>query len=314
MATVRWSIADKQRLPVRRLWTDDAAITNRGFRHFDWTKFMEQKSHSRAVAALLGGSGVFAALLPSGAFAQDQELPAVSNVNGKISFGFASAGGDTDSDGLFLNGAASFPISTRLGAQVDIGGADGYVGVGLHLFLRDPDSYLFGIYTHRINYDTALGTAQNLRYGLEAEGYFGDITIAGFVGRDEVDGAAPSDSFSAVELDLDYYLTDNTMLNLSAERAFDEDAATIGVTHLYEVGATPFAVSGSVGTYDGDATGSIGITVFFGNGGKSLKDIHRQNDPRVRLGASPTRSGYFDALQAGTITGPIECTGKYCNG
>jgi len=275
---------------------------------------MEHTTHSRAVAALIGGGGVFAALLPSVAFAQDQDLPAVSNVNGKLSLGYASAGGKTDSDGLFLNGAASFPISTRLGAQVDIGGTDGSVGVGLHLFMRNPDSYLFGIYAHRINYDTALGTAQNLRYGLEAEGYFGNITVAGFVGRDEVDGAAPSESFSAVELDLDYYLTDNTMLNFSAERAFDEDAATIGITHMYDVGATPFAVTGSVGTYDGDATGTIGITVFFGNGGKSLKDIHRQNDPRVRLGASPTRSGYFDALQAGTVTGPILCTGKYCDG
>lgn len=255
---------------------------------------MKRKNHCRVVATL-------AAFLPSTAFAQEQALPAVGNVNSKLSFGYDGSDGSNTSEGVFLNGAVSFPISTRLGAQLDVGTTDDSFGAGLHLFVRDPDSYLLGVYADRIEYDTSAGTAQNFRYGVEAEGYFGNITVAAFVGRDEVSGAAPSQSFDAAEFDIEYYLTENTALNFSAERAFDEDAASIGVTHLYGGSDAPVAVFGSVGTYDGDTTASIGVTVFFGNDGLSLKEIQRQNDPRVRLNSSPTRSGYFDALQAGTL-------------
>ncbi|MGX9354260.1 hypothetical protein ACS3SW_03590 [Roseobacteraceae bacterium S113] len=253
-----------------------------------------------------------AACLPSTALAQDQSLPAVGNVNGKLSFGYDSAGGDDDADRIFVNGALSFPVSNRLGAQLDLGGTDASSGAGVHLFMRDPSSYLVGVYAHRVQSDTDLGTAQNLRYGLEAEGYFGNLTIAGFIGQDEVYNAGPSKTFDVVELDFDYYLSDNTLMSLSTQGAFEKEAATIGISHLYDAGGTSFAVSTSVGTYDGETTGSFGLTVFFGNDGKSLKEIHRQNDPRVRLGPSPTRSGYFDALKAGEVTNtPTPCS-KYC--
>ena len=271
---------------------------------------MKQKTPTRAVAALIGGGGVFAALLPSSVFAQSQDLPAVGNINGKFSFGYDAANGTNAPDGFYLNGAASFPISTRLGAQLDVGGTEDAIGAGLHLFMRNPDSYLIGVYADRVDYDTALGTAENIRYGLEAEAYLDDFTVAAFVGQDEVSGAAPAQSFDVLELDLEYFLTDNTMLNIGAERAYDENAASIGVTHLYDVGPTPFAVSGSIGTYEGDVVASIGVSVFFGNEGNSLQTIYRQNDPRVRIGTSPTRSGYFDALQAGRIKRPPACISK----
>jgi hypothetical protein len=278
---------------------------------------MENKSYKGAVFALLGGVGAIAIAAPSAALAQDEGLPAVKNLNGKLSFGATGSDGNTAPEGAYVQGAVSMPLGHRVGLQLDFGADDasrnngassGSKGIGMHLFLRDPASYLVGIYAHRMNTDTVVGTAHNTRYGIEAEGYFGDLTVAGFIGQDKVDGAVPSRTFDAAELDFDYYFADNTMFNAHFETAFDDESGSLGITQMYDGTATPFAITASVGGYDGDTTFSLGATVYFGNKGMTLKQINRQNDPRIRTGFSANRAGYLETLLSGKkIRPPKPC-------
>ncbi|MBP0485170.1 hypothetical protein [Sagittula salina] len=272
------------------------------------------------VAALMTGASVFAINLPSAALAQEQGLPAVRNLNGKLTFGYLASNGNDAPEGGYVSGAMSVPLGARVGAQLDFsadnatgdnGRVDGSKGVGLHLFTRDPNRYLLGIYAHRVNVDTNLGTAHNDRLGVEAELYSGNFTFAMFAGKDKVSGAGQTKTFGSATVDLDYYISDNTMLTASAERAYDKTSGSIGVQHLYGMGSVPMAVSATIGGFEGEMTASLGATVFFGNDGLSLKDINRTNDPRIRTGASAPRNGYFQSLKSGTLDTPFVPNPKY---
>ena len=259
-----------------------------------------------AFAALVGGVGAMAATVPSSGQAEEPIAPAVRNLNAKLSFGHIASGDDDAPEGSYVAGAVSAPVTHSFGAQLDFGannvdGPEGALdraaGFGLHLFFRDPSRYLVGLYGHRLNVETDLGTARNTRVGIEGEAYLGALTLAGFVGRDIVEGAGQSDRYDAAEVNLDYYLSENTMLMATFEAAFEDQSVSLGVEHMYQLAVAPVSLSAAVGRYEDETTFSLGATVYFGNDGLSLKSIHRQNDPRIRLSASPTRSGYFDALR-----------------
>ncbi len=249
-------------------------------------------------------------------------FPPLATFNGKLSFGVTGSNGSTAPQGAYVQGAFSMPLGQRVGLQLDFGVDDasrnngassGSEGIGMHLFLRDPSRYLVGFYGHRMNTSTIFGTANTTRYGLEAEGYFGNLTVAGFIGQDKVDGAVPSRTFDAAELDFDYFIADNTMFNAHFETAFDDESGSVGFTHMFDGAATPFAITGSVGGHDGDTTYSFGATIYFGNKGLTLKEINRQNDPRIRTSFSAARNGYFESLLAGKVgKRPMRPCGKDC--
>ncbi|WP_407496764.1 hypothetical protein [Pseudooceanicola sp. MF1-13] len=270
-------------------------------------------------APLLAGVSVLALCMPSVALAQST-LPAVNNINGKLSFGYLGTNGNKAPKGGYINAALSVPISHSFGAQIDLsadnasggnGAVTGSRGVGLHLFYRDPDKYLLGVYAHRIVVKGPLGTSYNDRIGLEGEVYSGNWTFAGFAGADRVTAPGTKQTFAALSLDVDYYFTENTMMTGSVERAFDKTGVTLGVQHLYAGAGFPLAVNASVGAFEGDVTASIGVTMFFGNEGKTLKQINRTNDPRIRTGASAPRNGYFQALKAGKLDQPFQPNPKF---
>lgn len=246
--------------------------------------------------------GSFGITLHGGiAAAQDA---AVSNVNGKLSFGYTAGEGDT-MEGVFSEGALSFPIARRVGGQIDLrlddqsangvaGSIGGTFGYGAHLFLRDPQTYLLGLYGHVLETDTPLGSRTSTRYGVEGEFYLQNVTLSFFAGEDVIEGAGTAKSYDAFEGAVDYYFTDNTMGSAVINDYFGDTGGGIGVTHLITQGSTPFGLFGMVEQSSGDTAVTLGATVYFGNAGKTLKEIHRTSDPRTRMKPG---ANYLDALR-----------------
>src|SRR5215217_7065700 len=79
----------------------------------------------------------------------EDDLCAVSGVNGKI-HGQGGLYDSDDSDGSQFQGVGSLslPLGCMFGAQIDAGagkfGDFDAIGVGGHVFMRDPSSYLIG--------------------------------------------------------------------------------------------------------------------------------------------------------------------------
>jgi hypothetical protein len=128
-------------------------------------------------------------------------------------------GGDFDEDYFAAFGAkATVPLGERFGAQLDAGvGSDDYYGVGGHLFWRNPDAGLVGVFGSWETYD---GTDM-ARGGVEAEAYIDRITLAGRAGYQ--DGEVDETLFG--RMDIIFYATPN--FSLSAGGEFGDDS-TLG--------------------------------------------------------------------------------------
>jgi opacity protein-like surface antigen len=243
---------------------------------------------------------------------------AVSAFNFKIEAGYLHAdfgnddgfGGAFDSaEGTFVQGAVSVPLGTQFGFQLDAGmlqsevkGANGLPdfdvdahGIGGHLFWRDPSKGLLGLYAHQTEYDFDRPGNAGLttrRYGAEAEGYFGNYTLKGFVGKDELDWnfAVNDETYLVAKGEVDFYLNDNFMLFAGVDHSFEETSAVIGMEAMAGTGAMSpsFFANASFG---GDSQSMMaGLRIYFGPSDKSLKARHREDDPAVDL------FGNFDSI------------------
>ena len=110
--------------------------------------------------------------------------PAVSGPNGKVSVEGGSY--DDDAAGIAL-GSFAVPLAHSFGLQFD--GAVGTIddellgGGGVHLFTRDPSSYLLGIYGSYHTWDDI-----NIwRTAAEAELYLGRFSLSGLGGYESVE-------------------------------------------------------------------------------------------------------------------------------
>ena len=115
--------------------------------------------------------------------------PAVSETNLKIT----GAGGSVDSEGAWLGVAGlTVPLGPLWGAQgeagvMDIDGDTTY-GLAGHVFKRDPDSYLAGVFLAYASEDEF--DLEATRIGTEAELYLGQLTVllkAGYQFSDLID-------------------------------------------------------------------------------------------------------------------------------
>lgn len=203
--------------------------------------------------------------------------PAVSALNGKIE----GAGGyykDEVGKGGRFQGVAtlSFPLGCLLGAQIDIGGGDldgdGFGGVGGHLFMRDPSSYLLGIHAQYIN----LSGEDIFRVGPEAEIYLDNVTLSGMVGFENVQKFHTDDVVA--QLGAAYYISDNFAVNASYRHFLSIDAGAVGFEYQPETLPGSLFVDAMVGS---DHYTSImgGLRIYFGADDKSLKARHREDDP-----------------------------------
>ena len=221
-----------------------------------------------------------AGLLGSTALAADIEQPgcvqAVSGFNGKLE----GAGGyieDLD-DGARYHGVGtlSLPLGCLFGAQVDVGGGDldgtGFWGVGGHLFMRDPSSYLIGVHAQYIDLDGF----DIYRIGPEAEFYLGNVTLSAFAGLEDAESL--SDDVVA-DVEAAYYITEDFKISGGYRRFLDIDAGAVGAEFQPGIG---FPVSLFVDAMFGsdDYTSIMGgIRIYFGGDDKSLMARHREDDP-----------------------------------
>jgi len=226
-------------------------------------------------------AALFGAGLATGAQARE---PAVSETNLKLS----GSGGVADDDSAWqAGGALTAPLGQFTGVQLEAGGSgvddDTTWGAGIHLFTRDPDKYLIGLfaaYAQEDNFDI-----DATRVGLESELYFSQFSVLAQLGYQFSDSFAGFDNDTPFgSIDLRWYATDNFFL--SGGGYFEEDVALARLQAEFMPGfsALPglaFNIKGTVGDDDYESILG-GITYYFGSDA-SLKDRHRKQDPDSAL-------------------------------
>lgn len=250
-------------------------------------------SGSRPQKLLVVIAGTATILFATPALAQSSG-PAVSGFNTK----FSGEGGLYDDEGAgFFQGSLTTPLGHAFGFQADgvVGGIDGGLdddtlgGGALHLFTRDPSSYLLGIYASYHTWDSI----DIARVAAEGELYMGRTIVSGIAGWEDVDVPGRLNGLQVItkdddhfftELDLSYYPGDNLRLAIGYHY---EDEASLGVAQFEYMpqwsslpGASLFA-TGYFGEEDyARITG--GLRVYFGSErDKSLIRRHREDDPKT---------------------------------
>ena len=205
-------------------------------------------------------------------------LPAVSQVNGKL-----SAFGGSQDGGLFgVAGSLSVPLGFPYGFQIDgmVGSGKGaaFYGVGGHLFWRDPAKGLLGLYGSYVSWeaDDGAGTmgAEVGKIGVEGEAYLGRFSLEGLAAYQF--GTNTGFAGKAV---VAYYPIDN--LRLDGGIRYLEGPGAIGVidAEWQPREGSGWSVYGS-GSFGDNYTQVLGgLRYYFGDPGKSLIQRHRQDDP-----------------------------------
>lgn len=211
------------------------------------------------------------------------DMCAVSGVNGKI----ALEGGVWDADNYNneeqFQGIASLslPLGCLLGLQVDAGagefGDGNAVGVGGHLFLRDPSSYLFGVHAtyEDWSFNAPALDVQSIKVGAEAELYLGNVSLEAWAGVEDTN-RTNSDVFGKLTAAL--YVTPD--LRVAAGLRHAADFTSGALTAEWQMADMPlaFTAEAEIGEDDFHAI-SVGAKFYFGGTQKSLIDRHRQDDP-----------------------------------
>ncbi len=214
-------------------------------------------------------------------------LPAVSAFNGKLE----GYGGWSDidvagiEDDVLVKGAASisFPLGDMFGVQFDVSAVhqfdDTMFGGNVHLFTRDPDSYLFGVVAGAATMDDA-----DLYFGgPEMELYLNNITIEAWAGYVNVDweGLASEDKAFGF-LDLGWYANDNLRFTVGASSVADFESAHASIEWMFGDGL-PMSLKADF-RYGEDEyiAATAGLSIYFGGTTNTLITRHRQDDPRNR--------------------------------
>jgi hypothetical protein len=203
-------------------------------------------------------------------------------MNGK----FGLSGGYLNNDGRYhAEGSISIPLSHDLGFQVDTaaGGTDsGFIGgIGGHLFMRDPSSYLFGVFGSY----SAIDKIDIGRIGAEAHFYLDQVSFEGLIGYEDAD-ITGNKAFAVA--DLAFYPSDN--LRLKAGYHFFQDRSFGAFGLEYQTGLFSGMVQGPVSFFAKARFGEksddsiwAGFKIYFGASDKSLIARHREDDPANTL-------------------------------
>ncbi|MBL8781427.1 MAG: hypothetical protein JNL06_10875 [Alphaproteobacteria bacterium] len=229
-----------------------------------------------------------AALFGFGATAARADDPAVAEPNLKVTGSFGEV---IDDYTWQVQGQFTAPIGQSLGIAIEGGGGavDGhdYFGAAGHLFMRDPDSYLIGVfggYTESSDFGI-----DATRVGAEGEYYFDALTISATAGY-QFSSAIGDGAFGSI--DIRWYVTNN--FYLSGGGMIDDDRAYGKAGAEWQPGfaALPGLAFNVNGVWGEDDYHSImgGLTYYFGVPA-SLKDRHRKYDPDSAL------FGLFQSVQ-----------------
>lgn len=211
-----------------------------------------------------------------------QQKPAVSGLNGKFEF---SAGALSLPTPAFMGraaGALTVPLGDGFGLQADVSAstAPGFTAsAALHLFTRDPDSYLLGASFGLVRSPGATILAA----GPEAELYRDRVTVEAWGGVAMVRPAAPApDRVGLFALGtVAYYPTDNWRVSLGVSSLDGYAAVQLGSEYLLDSFDLPVAVTGEARLgQDGAIRALVGLKTYFGpDPHKSLLARHREDDP-----------------------------------
>ena len=236
-------------------------------------------------------SGVLmTSLMGSLAFAADAAPPssaAVSAFNGKLEFGGGWADSDLfSSDEAFYGaGSISMPLGESFGLQIDGAVKDvfgeTFVGGAGHLFMRDPQSYLFGA----IGGAADMGAVDIVWGGGEAEFYLNNISLelaAGYMNVNPDSGSNDDDAFAFA--DLAFYATENLRFAVGGSSVAGFETGHLTAEYMFS--DMPFSIKaeGRVGE-DDFVSGTLGFSFYFGgdDSSKSLMRRHREDDPKNRV-------------------------------
>ncbi len=223
------------------------------------------------------------------------QKPAVDGLNFKASALTGAIGGHTNSM-FVLSVATPMPFITSFGAQLDLGiGSywDSYTSAaaGLHLFWRDPDVGLLGIYG-----DWGYVNPEHAgRVGVEGSVYNGRWTVDALAGA--TFGQHVDTEFFD-ELDLSYYFTDNFRGSIGHRLITRGNVANLSFEYMFD-NMSGWSVFGEAETGEDEYHGAwLGLRYSFGqSSGQTLIERDRQADPMVRIPrnlASVSRCGSID--------------------
>jgi len=236
------------------------------------------RSRSACLAALL--------LAPTLALA-DSAGPAVSDRNGKLSV----EGGQYDGEQSALAlGSYTLPLGHSFGLQADgaLGriDADTMGGGGVHLFTRDPSSYLFGIYGSYHTWDSI----DIWRAAAELQLYLNRFSLDGLAGYEGVDVPATSGGLAVLntdddhvfgQADLAYYPVDDLKIYAGYRYVNETSLGGAGIEYLMRAFDSPISIFAKT-DFGNDAYNRItgGLRFYLGpNAQKSLIARHRTEDP-----------------------------------
>lgn len=255
-----------------------------------------------------------------------QIKPAVDGVNGKVQvYGGAAQGNGISISaipGLSPNqpstgwnglggglGTISVPIGHSFGAQIDLGaGAFGNQPLGNaagHLFWRDPDKGLIGVYgagsllSDRAGFWTAAGEFEaylgrftgKALLGVQGSSlYAGGVNSLGFQSYDGLGGSNQANYFHDI-VEATFYPLDDLALTIGHVYSRGRNAVTGEVEYLlpqFSEGktATSAFVKAAYGSNDSSSIMG-GIRIYFGNHEKTLIRRHREDDPAYKFWNSP---------------------------
>jgi len=229
-----------------------------------------------------------AALFGFGATAARADDPAVADPNLKVTGSFGNV---IDDYSWQVQGQFTAPLGESMGFAVEAGagavdGHDVYGAAG-HLFVRDPDSYLIGVFGgYGESSDFAIDVT---RAGIEGEFYLSSLTIAGTAGY-QFSSAIGDSVFGSI--DIRWYVTNNFYLSGGGMVEDDRVYGRIGTEWQPGFAALPGLAFNAQGVWGEDDYHSImgGLTYYFGVPA-SLKDRHRKYDPDSAL------FGLFQSVQ-----------------
>jgi hypothetical protein len=225
-----------------------------------------------------------AALLAAAASASADD--AVSGVNGSVT---AGAGAFGPASVWFGSGSLSAPIGDSFGVQIDAtGGELHHVGVraaAAHLFWRDPDEALLGVYADVVHFNI-FGGLNAYKVGGEAEWYgledWDFSAVVGWEGGDTVDSGFD-------RADITYYVNDNVSLDFGHRYTLRSHAGIMNLT--WQLPSTDVRLWGEGRWGEHSTSGAFaGITWAIGGSETSLRDRARHDDPA---------DGLMDTINAG---------------
>jgi hypothetical protein len=216
----------------------------------------------------------------------DMVLPAVSGPNGKFEL---DLGAITDPNNATFRaaGSLSLPVGDAFGIQGDLGvesvGGDWSTGAALHVFTRDPASYLVGVTAGVVVADGSTLAA----IGPEAELYLDRVSLEGWLGWASLNYDASylddKTGFFAIG-DLAYYATDDWRLSIGGASILGTESIKLATEYQLTGFGLPISATAELRGYDtGAVSAKIGIKGYFGDPDKTLIDRHRQDDPPNRV-------------------------------